>query len=93
MSEEIRAVVHIHHMEMWEHFADKLPTSGRSVLYGTPEMAREIQRLYEQSDMPTLQIMVMGGHEEGLIPFGASLREASEVMLRHFEMWKDSNRR
>lgn len=90
MSPEIKAVVHTHHMEMWEYFIDKLPTSNREVTYGTPEMAAEIQRLYEESEMPELKMMVMGGHQEGLISFGVSLEEASQVMLEYFEEWRNN---
>lgn len=81
----IRAIIHIHNDELWKRLMDDVPTSRPDVPYGTPEMAFEIKRLFEESSINKERIMVMGGHEEGLIAFGSNLEEAGEVILRHFQ--------
>ena len=59
----------------------KVPTSDNLVPYGTPEMAKEIKRLFEETSLSNEKIMVMGGHEEGIISFGKNLEEAANVLL------------
>jgi L-ribulose-5-phosphate 4-epimerase len=90
MSNEIKAVVHIHHLGMWDYYIDKLPTTKKDVAYGTPEMAFEIQRLYRESELPKVKAMVMGGHREGLISFGSSIKEASELILDYYSNMEKS---
>lgn len=62
-----RAVLHGHQLLLWLGLKQELPTTGERVLYGTPEMAYELTRLYQQSDMDRKKIVVMGGHRGGLI--------------------------
>lgn len=81
---DIRAVIHVHHPEFWKRTLDVLPTTAREVEYGTPEMGREILRLYRAGDLPRCKIAVMGGHEEGLVSFGGDLDEAGRVLLEHY---------
>ena len=61
---------------------NRFPTTAAAVAYGTPLMAAEMRRLYETSELPRLKILIMAGHEEGLITFGATLAEAEQVLLR-----------
>ena len=77
----IQGVIHIHNLEMWQNLMNKVPTSSAAVPYGTPEMAREITRLFKESHLPMKKIMVMAGHSEGLIAFGSDLEEAAAVIL------------
>lgn len=73
----IGAVVHVHSKSLWEKHLNHLPTTISDIGYGTPEMAHEFQRLYEETAFRTDGIAVMGGHEEGLIAIGRSLQEAT----------------
>ena len=77
----IRAVVHVHDAGLWRELIDRLPTTSRSVAYGTPEMAREFQRLYTETDFRARGVAVMGGHEEGIVSFGKDINEAAERIL------------
>jgi hypothetical protein len=45
-------------------------------------MALEVQRLYRESALPSLGILVMGGHEDGVVTFGASAEEAGGILVR-----------
>jgi ribulose-5-phosphate 4-epimerase/fuculose-1-phosphate aldolase len=78
----IRFVFHGHSPTLWQRAKElRLPTTDPSVPYGTPEMAREVQRLYRESALPEIQILAMGGHEDGIIVFGRSAAEAGQVMI------------
>lgn len=84
----IASVVHVHHLEMWKWLQDKVPLSKASVPYGTPEMAGEVKRLFQDSKLREEKILVMGGHEEGIISFGKSPEDAATVIYLWFEQWK-----
>lgn len=79
----IRAVVHVHSVAMWNELMDKVPTTSRDVSYGTPEMAHEFRRLYEETDFAQQGIAVMGGHEEGIVTFGRDVEQAAQRVLQH----------
>jgi hypothetical protein len=46
------------------------------VPYGTPEMAREVQRLFRETDVRNWNIFAMAGHGDGIVAFGRDFREA-----------------
>ena len=77
----IGAVVHVHSLALWDRHLNKLPTTDRTIGYGTPEMAREFQRLYEETAFRSDGLAVMAGHEEGLIGIGESLEQATAKIL------------
>ena len=78
----IRAVVHVHDADLWQALIDRIPTTSPEITYGTPEMAREFQRLYADTDFRVQGIAVMGGHDEGLVSFGKDISQAAERILR-----------
>ena len=45
-------------------------------------MAYEVMRLFKFTDVQSRKIIVMAGHEGGIIVFGRDLEEASAVLLR-----------
>ncbi len=77
----IDAIVHVHSRKLWQQFLFDLPTTSVEVAYGTPQMAREFRRLYEETAFRTLGLAVMAGHDDGLVSFGASLEQATTRML------------
>lgn len=80
-SPDTNAVVHIHNIEMWNKLIHKFPTTKANVLYGTPDMANEIKRLFKETDVGIKKNIIMGGHKEGVITFGRSLDEAGRILL------------
>jgi ribulose-5-phosphate 4-epimerase/fuculose-1-phosphate aldolase len=76
------AVIHCHDSALWASLLDRAPTSSKAVAYGTPEMAYEIMRLLKAGDVRTRNILVMAGHEGGIITFGKDLEEAFAVLMR-----------
>ncbi len=80
---ETDAAIHIHDKKLWDQLIGKVPTTSPEVEYGTPQMALEIFRLFKESDVKTTKILVMAGHEEGIISFGSNLEEAKNVILNY----------
>jgi hypothetical protein len=80
----IGAVIHVHHLEFWKRLLGALPTTAREVEYGTPEMGREILRLFKTGNLWERKLVVMGGHEEGVVSFGRTLDEAGEALMREY---------
>ena len=83
-SDDIHAVIHVHSLLMWKKYYNKLPTTSKKATYGTPELAREIQRLYTAGDFKKKQIAVLGGHREGIVVFGKDLEEAYQVLMSYY---------
>lgn len=77
----IQAIIHIHNLELWNQLMDKVPTTKKEVPYGTPEMAQEVFRLFKETNVKKEKIIVMAGHDEGIIAFGKDLDEAGSVLL------------
>ena len=80
-SKSIQAVIHIHNAELWHRYLNILPTTSPDVAYGTPEIANEVYRLLKQDPAPKKQIVVMGGHEDGVMAYGNSLGHAASILL------------
>ena len=79
-----RVVLHGHAPEIWRHArALGLPITRADAAQGTPDLAFEVQRLYRQSTLSETGILVMGGHEDGVISFGSTAGEAGETLVRH----------
>lgn len=79
----IRAVLHGHAPDLWRRAAELgLPRTRPEVGYGTPEMAREMRRLYTGSGLGEQQILVMTGHEDGVVAFGRTFDEAGAVLVK-----------
>ena len=82
MNGAIRAVVHVHSRPIWTAHRDRLPTTRDDVPYGTPGMAYEMIRLHKGRALGRLGVIVMGGHQDGVIAFGPTLAEAAGEILR-----------
>ena len=75
------AVIHIHNLDLWNRLLHHAPTSSENISYGTPEMANEIKRLFAETALGKEKIIVMGGHQEGIISFGRDLEEAGSILI------------
>ena len=79
---EIRVVLHAHSPEIWRHAsALGLPITAAHVPYGSPEMAAEVARLFRDTDVAAKMIFAMGGHEDGIVAFGATPADAGRVLM------------
>jgi L-ribulose-5-phosphate 4-epimerase len=77
-----RSVIHCHDSKVWAALLNQAPTSSKAVDYGTPEMAYEVTRLFKATDVQSRKILVMAGHEGGILAFGKDLEEAFVVLMR-----------
>ena len=75
------AVIHIHNLDLWNRLLHHAPTSSENISYGTAEMANEIKRLFAETALREEKIIVMGGHQEGIISFGRDLEEAGSILI------------
>ncbi len=81
----VMAVIHVHHLGLWEALMNKVPTTAKDIPYGTPAMAQEIINLCQHGNLKESKIVVMSGHREGIITFGDSLEAAGNLLLKHFQ--------
>ena len=73
--------MHVHSRSLWQAFKDLLPTTHRNVAYGTPQMAHEFGRLWNDGRFRDEGLAVMAGHEEGIVSIGESLEQAAKRVL------------
>lgn len=78
---EAGAVIHCHDADLWSAVVGKMPTTSVAVEYGTPAMAREVQRLLGSPLARERRLFVMGGHPEGILVFGQSVTEALATLI------------
>jgi len=84
IDEKINAVIHVHNLELWNRLLHKVPTASKDAQYGTPEIAREMIRLFREGNASEKGIIVTEGHKEGIFTFGKDLDTAGEILLRYF---------
>ena len=80
-SPQTKAIIHIHHLGLWKKYINRLPTSDTKAPYGTPEMAYSLQKLMLEENTDA-GVIVMGGHEEGILIYATDLALAGEKALR-----------
>ena len=71
----INAVIHIHSKALWEFMISNNSLYTKAE-YGTIEMVQEIASLYRDKNPFDDSVFVMRGHEDGVIAFGKSVKEA-----------------
>ena len=77
-ADDINAIIHIHSKYLWNELMNKVPTTSKDIGYGTPEMAYELIKLCKQIKE---KIVVMAGHDSGIITFGKDLQEAENILM------------
>jgi L-ribulose-5-phosphate 4-epimerase len=76
------AVVHCHNSKLWAALLNQAPTTSKAAEYGTPQLAYEIIQLFTRTNLQSRKIVVMAGHEGGILTFGRDLEEAFAVLMR-----------
>ncbi|HMJ04869.1 MAG TPA: class II aldolase/adducin family protein [Chthoniobacterales bacterium] len=80
MDADVGTVLHGHSRQLWRSLLDRGPATRREVPYGTPEMAREVQRLLAETDVRSRQLFAMAGHENGFVVFGKDVVAALALL-------------
>lgn len=78
--EDVGGIIHVHNPKLWQQLLFKIPTTRKDIPYGTPQMALEMFRLFEEENLAERKILAMAGHEDGIICFGSTLDEAGKVL-------------
>jgi L-ribulose-5-phosphate 4-epimerase len=86
---EIGAVVHVHCLWLWEKLLNNYPTTSGEIEYGTPEMALAVQSLAAEMRMKDENIIIMGGHREGILTFGKNLEEATTQIIEIYNRYQN----
>jgi L-ribulose-5-phosphate 4-epimerase len=79
---EVCVILHGHDHTRWHNLLEQGAATAPDVPYGTPAMAREVQRLFHETAVGARKIFAMGGHEAGIIAFGRDFDEALEALKR-----------
>ena len=86
---EVGAVVHVHCLKLWEKLLNKYPTTSEEIEYGTPEMALAVKSLAAELMMKDVKIIIMGGHQEGILAFGQNLEEATTQIIKIYNRYQN----
>ncbi len=85
LSKEVRSVIHVHNKELWDNLKGKVPSTSESAGYGTVKMVKEVSLLFGQGRVQQEKLLVMKGHEEGVVCFGGSATEAMKILTKAME--------
>ena len=81
----IVCVLHVHSPEIWRAAGRLgLPTTPADVAYGTPAMAEAVGRLHYERRLRG-GLLVMLGHDDGVIAFGDSAEAAGRALISTLE--------
>jgi L-ribulose-5-phosphate 4-epimerase len=86
---EVGAVVHVHCLWLWKKLLNDYPATSSEIEYGTPEMAYAVGKLASEINGREEKIIVMGGHQEGILAFGSNLTEATSQILNIYNRYKN----
>jgi len=83
LDDSVNCILHVHSPDIW-NAASKLalPMTRSEVAYGTPGMASEVTRLFEETDVRVQGIFGMAGHQDGIIAFGSSAEAAGVALIK-----------
>lgn len=79
-TDDVGGIIHVHNPKLWQQLLFEIPTTRKEIPYGTPQMALEMFRLFEEENLADRKILAMAGHEDGIICFGRTLDEAGKVL-------------
>jgi len=80
----INAVIHIHHLQMWEQLLTQEPATSYESQFGTPEIAIEIKKLVLKQETST-GVIVMAGHKEGVLFYGQDLQKTGLLITEYYK--------
>jgi ribulose-5-phosphate 4-epimerase/fuculose-1-phosphate aldolase len=78
----VQCVIHVHSRNIFDAMLkDGSPATPAEAAYGTPEMARAIASLAQKAGS-SQGVMVLAGHDEGVLAYSMSVREALGLTLK-----------
>jgi len=82
----VNAIIHVHSIDLWNELIYKVPTTNPGMDYGTPGLARDVSRLFGESDVIEKRIIVMAGDRAGLLTFGHDMDEAVNILMGYLKI-------
>ncbi|HEX2968011.1 MAG TPA: class II aldolase/adducin family protein [Bacteroidales bacterium] len=79
----VNAVVHVHSFDLWSELIHKVPTTNPGMDYGTPDLARDILRIFREPEVYEKRIIIMAGDRAGILTFGQDMDEAVNVLMEY----------
>lgn len=84
----IKAVIHVHSASIWKGMLkDHYPQTSSYIPYGTKEMAIAIKECLENQKQ-NQGVIVMAGHEDGVVSYGPSLEIAAQLIFELFKKYQ-----
>lgn len=82
-SAKVACVMHVHSPEIWQ-MANKLelPTTSSAAAYGSLDMVADVRVLVEKVSA-TEGIIVMQGHQDGVLAYATSINRAGCLLIEH----------
>lgn len=84
------SVIHVHSLGLWEKLKGKYPTTHADIEYGTPNMAGAVGQLAFNLKDSEEKIIVMGGHQEGILAFGHQIKDVTQQIISVYERYQHS---
>jgi L-ribulose-5-phosphate 4-epimerase len=79
----VRYIFHAHAPCIWHQAKNlKLPITAANIAYGSLEMVYAVQRLYQQGKFSLGQVLVMKGHQDGVMSCGTTAEEAGQALIQ-----------
>jgi len=83
----IQAVIHVHSPEIWNNTAAlNLPHISADIPYGTVEMAKAVEQLFQSGTLQPTSLFTMLGHEDGVVSFGRNMQEAAWELIKYLSL-------
>lgn len=74
--------MHLHSPDIFHHALSlNLPQTDPDAAYGTPEMASEIQKMALAGDVSKPGLLVMAGHQDGILAYGPTVEATGELVM------------
>ncbi len=79
---EVLWVMHLHSPDIFKQRTRlNLPSTHPAADYGTPEIAAEILSLAQSHDIKKPGLLVMAGHQDGILAYGPSAQATGELVI------------
>ena len=83
LADDINVVIHVHCPEIWQCAGSlRLPVTGPDTAYGTPALAQEIKDLNDSGAFLKSRLVVVPGHQDGVISFGSTAEHAGHEIVK-----------
>jgi ribulose-5-phosphate 4-epimerase/fuculose-1-phosphate aldolase len=80
-----QAIIHVHSPDIWQKTEQlKLPFTDAAIVYGSVEMAIEVEKIVAEMQPKTAGIFSMLGHEDGIVAFSDSMEKATTLLLANY---------